>query len=1011
VNHLCSIWFALVLATLVLPNTAAAQDDDLRTIEFETTEVTAADVALSPDGEWLIFTMVGHLFRLPVEGGTAEQLTFGPYYDTDPEVSPDGRHAAFISDRDGSGGNVFVLNFRTREIRQITHETWVARPTWRPDGKVIAYLRLARDVPGVVPGPRLMFAAPDTVPSTVHEVSVLGGEPETVTGTLEITGSLFYLSDGRLGWTATQLETAQSGEVLRATTRIEVRSTIGVVSALRTIPGYAAACTPSVAGDGFYCRRFHPLPQWYTRPVEDLLFAGLDNKSDRVIFRLARPRGWTPRFAVASDDSLFIGDSGRIWKISGPDSVHEFIPINARVESKIRDPVDPPVPDFLRDHSQLLPRSVSYPRLSPDGRTLVFEAAGHLWQQLVEGGPATRLFEGNFLEAQPAFSPDGRQLAYVQRDDERLGLVVFDFASGRSRTLFTRDCCWLWQPSWSRDSRKLAFGESVFGVIDVATGERDVLGRAAPRSVARPHFSSDDESIYFSSGSDGMGALFRLPVTAGHHPEAITRLSGGLDQGLISPDGNWLAFWRNREIWVAPVSGYPVDDEDARLLAEGEPTFAFTPDGASLIYATGNRVWRHSLTTSERVEIPIRLDLERPIPPPLLLRNVRLLDFDTGGFGTTASVYIEQGRIRWTGTEDQRDLPDGVGVVDGGGRFVIPGLFDMHVHGENANQKSFIAYGVTSVRDLGGWLPALNALSDRGQAGDAVPRYFSTGTPLNRVELGAGVYDEAMARAEVKRRKDGGAQLIKATHPPLAWSLLRAVIDEAHQQGLPVVGHGFKGIEEIIKSVTLGYSSLEHTTTPGRLYDDVLQLLAASSTRWDPTLMTRGSFVVLRDEPERLHDAKLQAFTPQWAIRQAKTLRYFDGLPTVGENEFRGRWSLQLASVGDAHRRGVNLLIGTGAGNPGIFFGSHLHWELEFFVQAGLSPLDVLRIATLEAAHAVGAADHLGTLEPDRLADMILLDANPLVDIKNTQTIWRVIKGGWMFDPEKLRPTTGLTSE
>ena len=148
-----------------------------------------------------------------------------------------------------------------------------------------------------------------------------------------------------------------------------------------------------------------------------------------------------------------------------------------------------------------------------------------------------------------------------------------------------------------------------------------------------------------------------------------------------------------------------------------------------------------------------------------------------------------------------------------------------------------------------------------------------------------------MARAEVKRRKDGGAQLIKATHPPLAWSLLRAVIDEAHQQGLPVVGHGFKGIEEIIKSVTLGYSSLEHTTTPGRLYDDVLQLLAASSTRWDPTLMTRGSFVVLRDEPERLHDAKLQAFTPQWAIRQAKTLRYYGGLPTSSGHTFTGSWN------------------------------------------------------------------------------------------------------------------------
>ncbi len=144
-----------------------------RSIEFETTEVTAADVALSPDSQWLIFTMLGHLFRLPVEGGTAEQLTFGPYYDTDPEVSPDGVHAAFISDRDGSAGNVFVLNLRTREIHQATHEAWAARPAWRPDGQAIAYLRLTRAVQDRVTAP--WFAVPDTVPSTVHEVSLSGG--------------------------------------------------------------------------------------------------------------------------------------------------------------------------------------------------------------------------------------------------------------------------------------------------------------------------------------------------------------------------------------------------------------------------------------------------------------------------------------------------------------------------------------------------------------------------------------------------------------------------------------------------------------------------------------------------------------------------------------------------------------------------------------------------------------------------------------------------------------------
>ena len=100
----------VVLATALVPQPALAQDDDgWRTIEFETTEVTRADVTVSPDGEWLIFTILGHLFRLPVKGGTAEQLTFGPYYDSDPVFSPDGRRVAFGSDRDGTEGNVFVL--------------------------------------------------------------------------------------------------------------------------------------------------------------------------------------------------------------------------------------------------------------------------------------------------------------------------------------------------------------------------------------------------------------------------------------------------------------------------------------------------------------------------------------------------------------------------------------------------------------------------------------------------------------------------------------------------------------------------------------------------------------------------------------------------------------------------------------------------------------------------------------------------------------------------------------
>ena len=565
----------------------------------------------------------------------------------------------------------------------------------------------------------------------------------------------------------------------------------------------------------------------------------------------------------------------------------------------------------------------------------------------------------------------------------------------------------MWYPSWSPDGRQVVFGERNFSTIDVRDGARKRLGQTTGDRAARAHFSGDGRWIYFSSNPDGKGSLYRLSLLERKDPETMTRLEGPLHDALLSPDGRWVAFRRNDEIWVAPVGQHPLKEEDARRLSsEGGLTFAFTPDGTALVYSAGRRVWRHPLANGEREQIAIRLEVERPLPPPILLRDIRLLDFAAGAFGPETSLLIQKGRIRWMGSEELEAIPEEVVVVNGNGRFAIPGLFDMHVHGSSTNQAAFLAYGITSVRDLGGWLPWLSALAALGETSAPVPRYIFSGRTH---EWHLQINSEDDARTAVRQWKNWGIHVLKATWS--SWPLLRVVAEEGRRHQLPLVGHGFKGIEEIIKCVTLGYSSLEHTTTPGRLNDDVLQLLAAAGTYWDPTIVTRGNFVLLRDEPERLDDKKLRAFTPDWSIRNAQTFSYFDGLRTIGENELRGRWILQLESVREAHQRGVKLLVGTGAGNTGIFFGSHLHWELEHFVRAGIPPLETLRIATQQAARVVGAGDDLGTLEPGKLADIVLLDANPLENIRNTQTIWRVIKGGWVFDPEKLRPPQSADAE
>ncbi len=187
----------------------------------------------------------------------------------------------------------------------------------------------------------------------------------------------------------------------------------------------------------------------------------------------------------------------------------------------------------------------------------------------------------------------------------------------------------------------------------------------------------------------------------------MTDLQDRLIDGLVSPTGEWLAFRRNMEIWVAPLGAQPVREADVRQLTHrGAATFSFTPDGSAIIYSSGNRVWRQALTGGEPEEIPIRLQLTPIIAPPRLVRRVRVLDFDAGGFGPEVALLIEQGRIRWIGDELGQELPGDADILDAGGRFVIPGLFDMHVHSGRyfGMEADYLAFGVglPGVRRYGG---------------------------------------------------------------------------------------------------------------------------------------------------------------------------------------------------------------------------------------------------------------------------------------------------------------------
>ena len=1007
----CSVLLAASISLLFV-GPAAAQSDDWRTIEFETTEVTRPDVAVSPDGQWLIFTMLGHLFRLPVEGGIAVQLTFGPHFDSEPVISPDGSGVAFVSDRNGGDRNIFVLELKTGEIVQVTHEPWVSRPAWSPDGRGIAYLRIE--------GGRERCT---NNRSLVRRMLLTETEPEAITASPLLIRSLFYLPDGRLAWTVYDGDPHEG----RGATRIEVTSAEGGTSTLQTLDGLWNWVVSGPRGEGFYgtSRRYLPHHGFFGQPT-DLLFASRSEDDVQHFATLGSDYCFMedPRAAVSTNnEALYVGDAGHLLKIALPDGTPERISFRANPRVAVRPPVEPPKRTLAAPGGHAGLGSVLDPQLSPDGRTLVFVALGYIWQQPLTGGYAQRLFDGNAFERDPAFSPDGKRLAFVHSEHGTKEVRVLDLASREIRTLDSASS--FGRLSWSPDGRRLVVGgrrEGRFQVLglDVFDGGMEVLAKASSRYwLPRPHFSADGESLYYTDDSAGTPILYRLPLEEGAEAEAVTQPIDQFREGLISADGKQLVYRRNSEIWVAPLSsGTRSVDNARRVSTEGGASFSFTPDGSALIYAAGSRVWRHPLAGGEREELPIQLRVETPKPAPLLVRRVRVLDFSTGSFGPPTSLFVQDGRLQWVGSESGRQIPNETVVVDGRGRFAVPGLFDMHVHVESGwvasdvAQEAFIAYGVTSVRDMGERLPWVKALADRSKTAQPVPRYFFPGDAFESAQperggWGLGIQNANEGRAYVRRWKQQGVHFIK-THPPISWPVRRAVADEARRLNLPVAGHGSIG-EELVQSVVWGHTFIEHAGGPGgRVYDDVLQLLAIAGTRWDPTLMLMGvGLVWSREEPERWDDPKLRAFVPEEVIRSVKS-----AWSAVETKALRGLWFEQLAQIRDANRRGVKLLVGTDAQFwEMVYPGSSLHMEMELFAQAGLSPIEVLRLTTVEAAKALGVQDDLGTLEVGKLADIVLLNANPLEDIKNTQAIWRVVKGGWVFDPEELKPRDRTSSE
>jgi imidazolonepropionase-like amidohydrolase len=430
------------------------------------------------------------------------------------------------------------------------------------------------------------------------------------------------------------------------------------------------------------------------------------------------------------------------------------------------------------------------------------------------------------------------------------------------------------------------------------------------------------------------------------------------------------------------------------------------------------------------------------VDPPLVVQHATVVDVSNGALQLDMAVVIQGDRIIEVVPSKKARLPKGAHIVDASGKFLIPGLWDMHVHtifgdwlpkDEKIILPLFVANGVTGVRDMGGDLEDLKVWRAQIIAGKLLgPRMVISGPmldgPVPRFPSSAPVRNAADGKRIVDELQKSGADFIKIQ------SLIPrdgyfAAAKEANKLGIHFVGHvpdtvraseasnaGQRSIEHLT-GVFEGCSTAEEQLIKGpkgprrfiETYDparaQALVALFAKNQTWQvPTLVwEHGQWLI--DESDLTHDS-LTKYAPAawkhrtWPMFTKDILKDVDTDPLPVRERFT---QMELEMVNQMHKSGVPFLAGTDtAAGVNVVPGFSLHEELGYFVRAGFTPLDALQTATINPARFFGRTVDLGSVERGKLADLVLLDANPLDDIHNTQKVRAVVLAGRYLSREQL---------